>query len=61
MNPTLQHLRTDFGIMMSEEHLHALSLAYINQDIFLDYDKIIDIYSSKYPRRMVSINYLAGN
>ena len=39
--------------MMGEECLNDLSLVYIHQDIFLDYDKIIDIYASKYPRRML--------
>ena len=52
---TLKHLRTDFRSMMGEEHLNAFSLVYIHQDIFLDYDKIINIYASKYPRRMLLI------
>ena len=39
--------------------LNALSLVYIHQNIFLDYDKIIDIYASKYPRRMLLINPLS--
>ena len=34
--------------MMGEKRLNALSLVYIHGDIFLDYDKIIDIYASKY-------------
>ena len=37
------------------EHLNAFSLVYIHRDIFLDYDKIINIYASKYPRRMLLI------
>ena len=60
-NSTLQHLRTDFRSMMGEERLNALSLVYIHRDIFLDYDKIIDIYASKYPRRMLLINPLSEN
>ena len=61
-NSALQHLRTDFRSMMGEERLNALSLVCIHQDIFLDYDKIIDIYaSSKYPRRMLLINPLSEN
>ena len=47
--------------MMGEKPLNALSLIYICQDIFLDYDKIIDIYASKYPRRMLLINPLSEN
>ena len=60
-NSTLQHLRTDFRSMMGEERLDALSLVYIHQDIFLDYGKIINIYASKYPRRMLLINPLSEN
>ena len=41
---------------MGEECLNALSLACIHRYIFLDYDKIIYIYASKYPRRMLLIN-----
>ena len=60
-NSALQHLRADFRSMMGEECLNALLLACIHRDIFLDYDKIIDIYPSKYPRRMLLINPLSEN
>ena len=46
---------------MGEERLNTLSLVYIHRDVFPDYDKIIDIYASKYPRRMVLINPLSEN
>ena len=42
--------------IMGEERLNALSLVCIHQDIFLDYDKIIDIYAFKYQRRLLFIN-----
>ena len=61
VNSALQHLRTDFRSMMGEERLNALSLVCIHRDIFLDYDKIVDIYASKYPRRMILINPLSEN
>ena len=54
----LQHLRTDFQSMLGEQCLDALSVVYIHRGIFLDYDKMIDIYASKYPRRMLLINPL---
>ena len=54
-NSTLQHLRTHFRSMMGEKRLNALSLVYIDRDIFLDYDKVTDIYASKYPSRMLLI------
>ena len=57
----LQHLGTNIRSMMGEGLLNALSLVCIHRDIFLDYDKIIDIYASKYPRRMLSINPLSEN
>ena len=41
-----------------KELYNALLLACIHPDIFLDYDKIIDIFASKYPRMMLSINPL---
>ena len=47
--------------MMGEERLNALSLVYIHRDIFLDYEKIIDIYASKYPGRILLINPLSEN
>ena len=48
-NSTLQHLRlsTDFQSMMGEKCLNALSFVCIHRDISLDYDKIIEIYTSK--------------
>ena len=46
--------------MMGEERHNALSLVCIHRDIFLDYDKIIDIYA-KYPRRVLLINPLSEN
>ena len=38
------------------ERVNALLLAYIHWDTFLDYDKIIDIYASKYQKSMLLIN-----
>ena len=62
-NSALQYLRlsTDFWSMMGEERLNALSFVYIHRDKFLDYDKIIEICASKYPRRMRLINPLSEN
>ena len=42
---------------MTEERLNALLPVCIHRDIFVDYD----IYASKYPRRMLSINPLSEN
>ena len=35
-----------------------LVLLYIHRDIRLDYDKIVDAYANKYPRRMLFLNPL---
>ena len=60
-NSDLQQLRTDFQSVIGKERLNALSLVCIHRDISLDYDKIIDIYASKYPKRMLLINTLSEN
>ena len=43
------------------EGVNALLLVYIHRDMFLDYDKIIDICASKYPIWMLLINPLSEN
>ena len=50
-----------YGSNFRQERVNALLLACIHWDIFLDYDKIIDIYASKYPRSMLLINTLNKN
>ena len=47
------HLRTDFWSIMGEECFNALLPVCIHRDIFLDYDKIINIYVSKYPKKIL--------
>ena len=47
--------------MMGEKRLNPLSLVCIHRVIFLDYEKIIDIYASKLPRRMLLINPVSEN
>ena len=44
---------------LRHERVNALLLACIHWDIFLDYDKIIDIYASKYQRKMLLLNPLS--
>ena len=57
----LRHVKTDFRSVMGEEHLNGLLLVCIHRDIFLDYDKTIDVYASRYPRMMLLINPLSEN
>ena len=44
-----------------DKRVNLLLLACIHWDIFLDYDKIIDIYASKYQRKMLLIHPLSKN
>ena len=55
-NSALRHVKIDFRSMMGEERLNALLLVHIHRDIFLEYNKLIDMYASKYPRRMFLVN-----
>ena len=43
------------------DRVNALLLECIHGDIFLDYDIIIDIYASKYPRMTLLVNPLSEN
>ena len=47
--------------MMGEERLDALLLVHIHRDIHRDHEKLIDMYVSEYPRRMLLINPLSNN
>ena len=61
-NSALLHVKIDFGSMMGEELLNALLIVHIHRDIFLEHNKIIDMYaSSKFPRRMLLIIPLSEN
>ena len=46
---------------LRHERVNALLFACIQWDIFLDYDKIIDIYPFKCDRRMLLVNPLIKN
>jgi len=43
---------------MGEERFNALPLLFVHRDIALDYEKIIDRYAQKFPRRMLFRNPL---
>ena len=60
-NQTDKASHRDFWSMMGEERLNAFLFVCIDRDIFFDYDKIIEIYAAKYPRRMPLINPLTEN
>ena len=41
---------------MGQDRLNALLLLYIHKVIILDYETVIDLYASHYPRWMVLVN-----
>ena len=57
-NFALHFIKTDYRNTMSEDHFNALVLLYVHWDIKLDYNRIIQIYANKYPRRLLLINPL---
>ena len=48
-------IKTDYRSAMSEVYFNALVLLYVHWDIKLDYNRIIQMYANRYPRRLVSI------
>lgn len=46
---------------MVKDRLNSLVLFYINRDIFLDYDKITDMYDIEVSRKMLPMNLLDEN
>ena len=63
--PIMQKLVHEFAEQIDRdfryERANAFLLVCFHWDIFLDHDKIIDIYASKYPRRMLLINPVSEN
>ena len=48
-------IKTDYRSAMSEVYFNALVLLYVHWDIKLDYNRIIQMYANRYPRRLVAI------
>ena len=55
----LQIVKTKLQSTMGQLRLNALMLLYIHKDIQINYPKIIDIHTNRYPRRMLFKNPLA--
>ena len=55
-NSALKFLKSDRRSTMGQERLNSLLMLYIHKDIILNYDAVIDLYASRYPRRMVLLN-----
>ena len=57
-NSALKFIKSDRRSTMGQDRLNALLLLYVHKDIVLDYEAVIDLYASRYPRRMVLVNPL---
>ena len=57
-NSTLRFIKTDYRCTMLEDNFDAPVLLYVHRDIKLDYNRIIQTYANKYPRRLLLINTL---
>jgi hypothetical protein len=55
-NSSLKLIKNVMRSTMGEDRLNALLLLYVYRYINLDYDKIIDDYSRRNPRKMVLMN-----
>ena len=58
---TLRLMKDQFCSKMVKDRLNSLVLFYINRDIFLDYDKITDMYDIEVSRKMLPMNLLDEN
>ncbi|CAC5413021.1 unnamed protein product [Mytilus coruscus] len=58
-NSSLKLIKNDLRSTMKEDRINALFLLYVHRDIKLDYDKIIDDYAMRNPRKMVLMNPLS--
>lgn len=57
-NSALRFIKSTYRSTMGEDRFNALILLFVHRDIALDYDKIIDKYARRYPRRMLFANPL---
>lgn len=58
-NSSLKFIKNSQRSTIGEDRFNALMLLYIHRDIKLDLDKIVDLYATKYPRRMLLLDPLS--
>ena len=58
-NSSLRFVKNVYRSSMGEERFNALILLFVHKDITIDYESIINMYSSRHPRRMLMQNPLA--
>ena len=57
-NSSLRFVKNAFRSTMGEDRFNALILMYVNNDIEINIEEIIDIFATKHPRRMLLSNPL---
>ena len=55
----LKFVKSDRRSTMSQDRLNSLILLYVHKDIPLNYDAVVDLYASRYPRRMTLLDLLS--
>ncbi|XP_078679498.1 52 kDa repressor of the inhibitor of the protein kinase-like [Branchiostoma floridae x Branchiostoma belcheri] len=58
-NSALRFVKNAYRSTMGEDRLNALLLLFVHRDIPLDYDKIVNTYATRHPRRMLFVNPLS--
>ena len=55
-NSALRFIKTDYRSTMPEDRFNAFALLYSHWDIKLDYNRIMQMYTNKYPLGLLLIN-----
>ena len=55
-NSALKFIKSDRRSTMGQDLLNSLLLLYVHKDIQLNYDAVVDLYASHYPRGMTLLN-----
>jgi hypothetical protein len=56
VNSSLKLIKNGMRSTMGEDQLNALLLLYVHRDIKLDYNKTIDDYARRNPRKIILMN-----
>ena len=59
-NSALKFVKTVHRHTMSHDRFNALVLLFVHRDIALDYNKIINMFANRHPRRMLLLDPLMG-
>ena len=59
-NSALKFVKTVHRHTMSQDRFNALVLLFVHRDIALDYNKIINMFANRHPRRMLLLDPLMG-